>query len=347
MTNINIKVILFGLFSLVLLTLSSCVSTEIIEPEPDAVENNEIVLNLSAPSDAKTRADKGYYLRYVAKLFPVINGSDRLQGEMVRAEIIESDDSEDNKIVFKVEPGKRYQIMVFADYIPSKEKDENNNYQDYFYNTSATDGSITLNHPAGSSSSTNTLTADFFNNDNYDCFSYCSDVFTKYQEKKEIQCVLERAVAKVQLKDNSNYPGTLKDITFTTLKIFQEFRQPTNMAVGAKSFLNKSFEASELKPTENGTVFYFYTFASKKSNASPFYINLGFTTSIEENSTPLIISEQTIQVAKNYITTVSGTLLTQVQSSAPDDPTLDDEKNIVLDLSTSQDWANDLSVEVK
>ena len=347
---INIKISITKLFSLscLALALSSCVSTEVIELEQKTEENAEIVLNFSAPYDVKTRADDGYYLRYVAKLFPVINGSDRLQGEMVRAEILESEDSENNKIIFRVDPGRRYQVLVFADYIPYNERSEDNTYPDYYYNTRATDGSITLNNPPGSSSSTNTLSAEFFNNDNYDCFSYCSEVFTKYQEKKELQCVLERAVAKVQLKDNSEYPGTFKDITFTTLKIYPEFRQPTEISVGTKSFLSKSFEASEFSKFNNGILFYFYTFASKKSGASPFYINLGFTTSIEENSIPLTITEQNIQVAKNYITTVSGTLLSQLQSSIPEEPSWDDDKNIILDLTTSQDWANDsLSVELK
>lgn len=333
--------------SLLTFSFISCVSSETIEPESPVEKSDEIVLSLSSPAELKSRGEHdGFYLRYVAKLFEVNNGTTPDYSTLQRAELIEG--KENNKITFKVNKNEqqKYGIMVFADYIKDDTPDNNNEYKDYYYDTHNSVKNVNSDFKdiivmyTTPMSSSNTLAAEFFNNDNYDCFSFYSINTKEAGKKLEIKCELTRAVAKVKLIDNSDDPGTLSNLKIDNLKFFNSYNQRVATKVNNTSFTNKSFDVSELlslkeEENEGKTIFFFYTFSSEYGTAE--YINLGFTTEIKEKPISLSIPviENRIRVVQNYITKVRGTLLPQLSVSN------DDKGDIILNVSTAQDWGND------
>lgn len=338
MKNYGLSMSIF--VTMTLLALSSCVNSELIEPEIiGEQENNQLVINISAPVETKTRAHDGYYLRYVAKLFPLYNGSSLDSKNMRRKEILE-DGFEENKIVFdSVDPNVKYRIMVFADYIPSNTLNSKNGYNDYHYNTSSSNETVyMITNPESPSS--NTLSPEFFNNDNYDCFSM-SDTIHKTSKRREVNYVLKRAVAKVKWIDTSSAPGSLDYVSFSAFRIFNSFNQTTSTRLSSLTLPNFTIHSYELPKNDAEAVFYFYTFASPNSEK----INVGFSTKADEIETPWVIKQTEIPVRQNYITNVKGVLLPQ--STTGDDPgngdtVTSEDDMLILNVSTDQDWEKEV-----
>lgn len=333
-------------FSICLLFLASCVSNETLSPGRTVEESDEIILNLSTPIDAKTRAEEGYYLRYVAKIFQITTGTDFSANSMQRADILNNNDNpEENKIVFKVDPNKKYVIFVFADYIKDNFKKSDDSYPDHFYDTSANNGTITIKTTPGSNS--DKLSAEFFNNDNYDCFNVY-DTIHKTTLKKELNLKLTRAVAKVQWKDNSENPGKIKNFKFSFFNVGKALFQPTNAIMGVKDWSNFTLEKSELREIEDENIILFYYSFAKRQNVSPKqYLSAKFTISIDENSNTKELECSNIPVYNNVKTTISGLLIPQTIVENPDDEKKSEEGDVILDLSTAQDWDNDLNMEIE
>lgn len=344
-----------------LLSFNSCVSSETLEPESLIVKgekSDEIVLTLSTPHETSTRAEgnphEGYKLRYVAKLFPTINGSNLQNDGYQRAEIIENDENE-NKIIFKVphydSEIKKYTIIVFADYIPIDYQSENGKFKDYFYNTSSEDESIIMNSTPASPNTN--LSPSFFNNDNYDCFGI---VFEAYKDAKKIEETIElkRLVAKVEWYDNSGNINNFKEINFSKFEIYNQLKiQKNPILIGnnpfewnSTGFTNEDLKISE---TNNNLLFFFYTFAGSNSNAR---LKINFNSFTNDLETPKSVSskDEGIPIKTNYITKVTGILLPSNSTDTPEDgPSVEDENDlIILHVSKDDVWPDDnqLSSEV-
>ena len=333
----NFKSIAIALTGIVF-SFSSCISTETIEPQnpKDETSSDEIVLNLSAPKESKTRADQDHHLRFVAKLFPLKFDGAFEYDKMQRAEIL-GDKETDNKITFKVESGKNYKIVVFADYIPDANK-QNDRYKDYYYDTSSTDSSIAMNTTPGTPGTQ--FSTAFFNNDNYDCFGGVTGKITKEDQQIEINLTLERVVAKLQWVDTSQDPGTLKTFKFDALQYFKGMELTELMGNDFKTS-NPTINAEDLVKSDECLVF-FYTFAQKTIRS----LNIGFTTTISENRDPntVTVEPNYINIQKNYKTIVKGNFLAQKSGAVSDntpsgDATTKDSDEIILHLSFDDEWA--------
>lgn len=304
--------------------LSSCVSTEIIEPESDVKETDELILNLSAPADVSTRASEGYKLRYIAKIFRG-NSSNTFGEPLQRKEIIDGEVA-DNKIVFKVDPNYNYTLMVFADYIPSTTQANSQGlYADYFYNTSQYPKASMIRTTPGKDSET--VSADFFNNDNYDSFF---GRHTLYKDEKEVivNMTLKRTTAKVIFRETSSNTGE-GQVKVTNLKYGNIFQWDVEDAgVNQYPSLNLSLGTSSTISDEDKDLFYFYTLAD--SNTTGLALNFTFTIT---GGDPLTYTIPNIPVTANHRTIVKGAFLPDPQSEP--DPL---EGDIILNLSTDYTW---------
>ena len=338
----NVVPILFLFFS------ASCVSTESLDvSSPSDSSKNQITLLLSSPAEVSTRSDHdGFSLRYVAKLLKVNYGTNTTLID--RKEIIESSDNSENKIIFKADPGSKYYVYIFADYIPSEsEKDKDGYYPDYFYNTKSEDGVVTLNnHPEGGTK----ISPNFFNNDNYDCFNI-SHLVEKKNDEVRLSEPLQRAVAKVRFIDENLDEENFGSLKFSNLSYFPSFNHQDDTRAGALPLRSSDLEHISIETAsdpENKELFFFYTFSHSSKVNLPYEIK--FTT---YNSAGEALTKQIneIPTQKNFITNVKGSFLSleglSEDNPGNDTPGTDETKegDIILDLDYNQNW-NDVIIEI-
>lgn len=332
------KIISMATCGMLLAGLSSCVSTEIIEPEKGTQANsNELTLSFSSPADRlDTRADDSHKLRYIAFVIPESNGSyDWTTAQ--RQELIE-DEKAKNEIVFKVDPNQYYMIGVFADYIPSSTQDDGNGlYADCYYNTQTKNSYITLNANPGNTSG---VSKSFFNNDYYDCFSFKTTVY-KEKTRKDVECELDRATAKVRFVDENATPENFSSLTFSAMSYVSSFVIQTQECVGyedVKSTNLQNVKLTEMSNPAEHELFYFYTLAGSKGGSIVNLKGITFTaTNTQNNSNTKNIPEYTIPIQKNFITTVKGNFVPVV--TAPDPGvTTPEEDDLYLNVSVNDNW---------
>ena len=326
-----------GLLSLLLLILSSCVSTETVEPGKTK-ESETVVINLKAEGNAASRAGQDYKLRYIAKIFEGQKLNSLGSNPVDRKEIIDGE-SDVNQIVFKVTPDKYYSILVFADYIPADSQPDEGLYKDYFYDTHTNAKTVTMRTTPGSNS--NVVSAAFFNNDNYDCF-FNYETILKNREEYTINMTLERITAQVKFQEKSEIEGE------TSIKVNKLGIRPiyamdlSQSSPMAASEANKLFsdvnlaDVAEITET-NKDLFYFYTLADRQNSSQ--YVSIQFkVTQNGEDSENISIIE--IPVKSNFRTLVKGEYLKDF--SEPDLPDDDDpstkEGDILLNLTTNTTW---------
>lgn len=330
---------------------TSCVSTETVEPDsPKGQESGEVVINIKAPSDGETRADANYKLRYVAKVFDGGN-INNLGNLVMRKEIAGSDVSENNvanQIIFKVDPGYSYTILVFADYIPagnSYTDDAKTMYQDCFYNTSMKFGTTSVPKVVWMrttpESDAEKLSKDFFFNDNYDCF-YGYKSFKKTEDEVVIDMTLERAVALVEFRDISNYTGKY---TISIDKKGIGYRPQFNMS--PPSITSETIEQSLMFDNSVATtgqdVLSYYVFADDSEGQT---ISATFTV-IPENGEAQKFTVNHIPVKRNYKTVVRGSYLEKkAEETTPPGPDVGKIGDVVLNLSASGDWSGTIGYEM-
>lgn len=333
------KIISMATFGMLLAGLSSCVSTEIIEPEKGSQTNSDdLTLSFSAPADRlDTRADDSHKLRYIAFVIPRSNGSyDWTKAQ--RKEIIENERKSDNVIAFKVDPDQDYMIGVFADYIPvSSQADGNGYYADYYYNTQTKDSYITLNPNPESSSG---ISTSFFNNDYYDCFSFTKNVH-KEKTRLDVECELDRATAKVRFIDENASKENFSDITFSALSYVTQFviqTQECGVYSNVKSADLQNVKLTEMANPAEHELFYFYTLAGSKGGSIVNLKGITFTsTNTQEKSNKTQIPEYTIPIQKNFITTVKGSFVPVLTTPDPG-VTTPEEGDLYLNVSVNDNW---------
>ena len=333
-------------------SLTSCISTDTIEPEICPAET-PVFLNLVAPSDAPTRADDGYKLRYTAKLY---SGTDRQSNTVTvqRQELIEGEEGGagiKNQMVFYVPQGSPYVIYVFADYIPANFERQSSNglYKDYFYDTTLDKNVVRMLSTPGNKNTYN-VASSFFNNDRYDCFGGVAALEeNKTAEKVEFNLTLHRLVSKVRLVDNSKfsgyYDGEIQSITYLsqyTLK--KSLSDETGWAPKTSNSKLTIFNNQEFSSGEEKELFFFYTFATT-GTVSPECPKLQMNiTDHSEKTLATVISTGDIPVKRNQITTVKGKLLPGISDEPEENPSIEEEGPIILNLSSSnEEWAQEES----
>ena len=334
----------FGIFTFTsiasLFTLFSCVSTENIEPEMPIEKSDELVLNLSAPEALKTRAEEGYFLRYVVKVFPLSLDNSMISKNMRRVEILESPDPTKNKVVFKIGADSTYQIIVFADYIKNAVSDVSTGwYNDCFYNTHYSEPYIQMyTNPADNdtngSGDLNSISNSFFNNDKYECF-FISETIQKTAALKEKELELKRAVAKVEFIDETEKSGTFNSLIISSLKLNRTLyiREKGN-ASSSNTYNQSQIDTSNITPNEE-SLFYFYCFANPITVNSEVKIDVKFKTIIKEGEKEKTIEAKNLLVRPNYITKVRGSFLTSLENTQEEI-----EGDLILDLSTNKTWGD-------
>lgn len=337
------KLFTFGAISAIPFFLFSCISSESSMPLEASSKSEEVVININVPDLENTRADQGYKLRYVAKIFEG-ESTAAIGAYLQRKEIAGDDLSENNRtnqIVFKVNPNVYYTIMVFADYIPADyafKDDTDNAYGDYFYDTDVKVGvtSITKNVNMRPTPGLNSddISADFFNNDNYDCF-FASVSFQKTEEEKVVDLTLKRALARVELRDISTVTGDYQ-LKVNKLGYRPGFAMDTKIVTDQTA--NAALSLSGTQNTAGEDILYFYVFAN--DNESNQYASIDFSVTTPAGETQNF-SISKIPVKKNYKTVVRGSYLEPQQPE--DDPSGGSSTkvgDIILNLSTDQDWTD-------
>ncbi|MCH5226936.1 MAG: hypothetical protein J1F16_03850 [Muribaculaceae bacterium] len=324
-----------ALSSLLAFASSSCVDTHVVEPETlgeSGAISSEVVINLTNPKGADTKAGGDYKLRYVARIFQGTTTA-ALNKAIATAEISTGDLSEnnqENQIIFEVQPDSYYTILVFADYIPSETTaNSSGHYKDCFYNTTEDEKTVLLIPSPGESS--DIISTSFFNNDYHDCF-YGMETFEKGKEEKVINLVLQRAVAKVIFREKSDNLGNV-GITASQIGIHRQFYLPNGspQALKTSNVTKTALDNVEEVTDNNKDIFYFYTFGGATSSEVSIDFNLTSTNLPE----PQPFSVTGIPVKRNFKTIVSGEYI-----PAPEvpQPSIGD---IILNLTTSADWAQE------
>lgn len=286
--------------------LSSCVSTEPVDPSSGSDDKVPLVLNLKMDEAASTRAEanhSGFKLRYIAKMF---EGSfANLNSVKERKEMIAAGDA--NQMVFYVDPNQTYSFIVYADYIPSDtQKNSDNEYGDYYYDTHTNKDMVTmLTSPKGNFSD---VTVDFFNNDNYDFFAGAVQI-EKRDETIIRDVVLKRRVAKVRFVDNSTNSGvyTISVSSFRHIRNFTIDDGSTNAMTPTQH--DQQLVVSPNKFVSNSgdkEVLFFYTFAHEYADNSLTALTMNVSS---DNGVSQKIEANNIPLQMNYITTVKGKLL--------------------------------------
>lgn len=320
----------------------SCVSTEIVEPKgSDSQKGDEITLRFSTPKKLATRADDSHKLRYVAKLFKMKTSQAYDPSSMQRQEIIEDVNKADNVITFNVDPDQNYIIFLFADYIPAASQPSNNLYPDYYYNTQSQDELVTmLPNPDNTSSK---ISTKFFNNDYYDCFSW-TDTIHKTTLKRELDCCLNRAVAKIRFIDENAKNENFSNITFSSFSYLTQFNQQSQIGLGYSNLTAtdlREISLTEMSSPNDHELFFFYTLAANKNSSVKSLKDVTFTTTNSDNNTKQTqIQAYTIPIAKNFITTVKGSFLPLNNTQEPD-PGNQNDNSIILNVSTNGEWGSD------
>lgn len=322
----DMKHFLISFAAISLLSLSSCISTEEVSSPEAKSETAQLVLNIEKPSELATRADDGYKLRYVAKLFQA-SSLGNISELKIRKEIADGDFSENevaNQIIFNVDAGYPYIILVTADYIPKGYPISNSTYQDYFYNTACSDSkSVAINPTPGQAVNNWSFAAfkdSFFNNDNYDCFYAISDVINKTEAKVELSLTLNRNVSKIIFKDQSGAPS--EGISINISKIGFGYSYELHKNVIQNNFDEPFSPKINLGPssTQDG-LFYFYSFAPDNEDEDN-KASITFTV----NSKTFTIED--IPLKANYKTIVTGNFLgSESSGSKGEDPSGGDSGN--------------------
>lgn len=322
--------------------LTSCISTEEVHSGTEASEN--LVISLSAPSEAVTRAGSDYKLRYTAKIF---QGRDPLKWNsppIDTQEILEGE-TQNNQIVFQVAPNDYYGIIVFADYIPADAtRDSKRSYGDYFYTTSAASSPkrVTVRTTPGSTSTA--ISPEFFNNPYYDAFFAISPVIDKKEAQYDLKLTLNRITAKVIVRDNSDNIAPESAVMVNKLGVIQNFDQNTITASG-NTDLSGNISISDKPQVDYSQrdLFYFYTLA----DASERQVSTSFkVTANDKTSDPFDVTG--IPVKANFQTIVSGSFLPASSTGgnggsgdnnggSGGDPSTK-EGDIILNLSTNYTW---------
>lgn len=323
------KLIKSSFFALISGTLlSACMSTEVIEPKESSQEVNEIVLSIKTPQEVLTRADNGYKLRYIAK---IIKGSNTSAWgnttPLDRQEIIDGESN--NQIIFKVPAGENYGILVFADYIPADyQRGTNGLYKDHFYNTTNSSKVAIIRTTPGSDKET--VSADFFNNDNYDAF-YGIKTLRKEIEEVVVDMTLVRTTAKVIFRENTN-TGT-GNITLTKLGVQRQFYLDSGTCAFASSTsINVALPNASVVDDDNKDLFFFYTLADTPSPNQTVSTEFKVINNAI-SSDPFTITK--IPVKANYKTIVTSAFLSEEETPKEDETKAGD---IILNLSANYDW---------
>lgn len=240
-----------------LLSLASCTSTEIVEPDGQA-RGNLVSLTIAAPGayhfGSSTRADD-HKLRLVAHLYSVDNPGVPLQNK----ETIPN--SEQTTLQFTIENTGDYFVTVFADYIDNNSEPTNGHYPDKYYNTTEAGKITTI---------TNNPKLPFFNNDNRDCFAGKIN-FTKGLNVVEKALTLKRPVSKVLVSaPNNDVSSLVASLEITECSHLDSYSfaldnsdKTGTLAEGssAKSLTLANENANITTPNDN--LFFFYTFAGE------------------------------------------------------------------------------------
>lgn len=328
-----------ALTGLLLFGMAGCVSTDIIEPSKNKEKEGELILNLSTPDDILTRADNNYKLRFVAKIF---EGSSTIgYGEMLqRQEISQGDKSEngvENQMIFKVEPNNDYTLMVFADYIPIESKASSEGfYPDYHYNTNIDYQTRTVMMYTTPKSKMDVVSADFFNNDNYDCF-FEMETFEKTELEKIIDMTLKRITSKVIFRDNSDKTD-YTNVEIKNITLGNQFAFLNNQATFYDEFNINNASLGILpqdKAEDSKDILYFYTLSNFTTNDRNQKASIEFILTNSANATSTFTVSD-IPVKRNYKTIVNGNYLSAFEADPL--PDTGNTGDIILNVSTENDW---------
>lgn len=322
----------------VTLSLTSCVATETLESPGENEKENRIVLHLAPATDGATRADNNYKLRYVAQLFEGEMYNNVSSTPLQRSEIIEGEDN--NQIIFNVTPNKYYILFVFADYIPAESQPIAGLYNDYFYDTHTTAKSVSmLTTPASSATK---VSAEFFNNGNYDCFFSRAKLY-KEESSYELTMTLKRITAQVSFRDNSTFAaeGTV-NVNKLGLRSRYDFNLAQTIDPSSTEFNGQRLDINLNEPAQvtstEREIFYFYTLADE--GASGQYVATQF--GVNQNGTEgERITVQNIPVRANFRTIVKGSYLkdlSQSQNPGDDKPSEPSADGIILNLGVDKNW---------
>lgn len=350
---------LFSCASLLTAGLTSCVSTETLEPSSQTNDMERIVLNLTADHEENTRAEvnhEGYKLRYSAILYNTSFNNLAQATRKERQEILEGDKSsegEENQIIFHAPKGT-YTIIVYADYIPESYDKIEGEYGDYFYDTHTDRDRVKILRTPGNNT-TEDVSNDFFNNDNYDFFCTVIGDIVKGEEKVTKSTTLNRSVAKVRVVDTSDFSGVYSlEINNLSSNVF--YRLSTSAAYEGfgkpdkNNYEWKTERNQQLDDNGEKELFFYYSTAIKNANKdSDNTMNLKVKCTKENGEKgenyEKIFDNLTIPVQKNYITTIKGKFL---PSSQPEpEPEIPEGDYIVVNIesitnsaweNTTQDW---------
>lgn len=313
----------------ILLFSGSCVNTDVVEPGENS---HQIVLKLESPSDALSRADSEYKLRYIAQLYTYAGNA---WTKKERKEIIEGENND--QIVFQAAPDPSYAILVFADYIPQNYTPDANTglYRDYFYDTTSQNGAKRMVMRTTPGVNDDNLSLEFFNNPYYDSF-FGMEKFEKTPEEKIINMKLKRATAKVIMQEKTEATGNIECVV-TNLRIYNQFdlHEEKNLA-SANQEKSGSIKISKEITENDNELFHFFTMADPFTE--PQVVNATFTVSAEKADIPAF-DIKNIPVKANHQTIVKGAFVpvAEVEPEPGDDPE-SNEGDIILNLSKEEGW---------
>lgn len=323
------------------LGLGSCISTDTVTPGSDESSVKEIVVNISTPDELKSRADNGYRLRYVAKIFQGVNQNNIYF--IQRQDILDGDLGEkgvNNQLIFKVPANDNYFMYVFADYIPDPYTKSNDGfYKDYYYDTRTDfDYRATLRPTPGTTN--DKLSESFFNNDNYDCF-FAMESFLKEESEKVLNMTLQRNTAKVIVKDLSLNAIENLSLRISNMNTGCDFDYP-NLETTFSPLYNSITLEINTDGSEEQELLYFYTIINDSDREKK--INFDLRVSHKDLVEPYNISLTDIPVKRNYRTIVKDSFIPSPASDPqPEDPDPDTNKagDIILNLSTAYGWSQE------
>lgn len=313
--------------------LSSCVSTDTLDMNEIQDTDTGIVLNLYKPDGFDTRADnENYKLRYIAQIARG-SSSNNIGSILSRQEIIDGE-TETNRVIFKVDPGYDYTIMVFADYLPAETMaNSKGHYEDYFYNTTDNEKLCKIRTTPGSDEQK--VSPDFFNNDNYDAF-FGKHSLHKEAKEEIVNMTLKRITAQVKFNETKVTSGE-GEVAINKLSYRKSFFWETG---GTSLSDNPSANLGNIYLSQNSIIngnnqdlFYFYTLAGTTNSSQN--VSIEFTVK-REALDPKTTTVNEIPVKANYRTIVKGNFM----PLSPEDPPIDEDKtgNIILNLSTDGNW---------
>lgn len=311
---------------------AGCSSTEVLDEPTEQVKSDEIVFNVDIPQELKSRATSDHMLRFTAFLYEGEYAS-KTDGVkfMEKKQVTTGNGS--GQIVFKVVPGV-YQILLFADYIPSSSTPQDGIYPDKYYDTSSTEA---LNGTVKMLGFGN-LTYNGLSNPNYDCFTYVTEVINKSEDKYERAYVLTRPLSKIRFVSTTNYESRVRSITFNSFNFYDQYS-----IYGKSTFIRydnlrlSNHTLDGMSDASQNELFYFYSFASPDQTLN--MRDYDFTITFEDGTSRRVnIPFSSVYVLPNHIMTVRGAFLAD---PAPDEPELGD---IILNLTRNESWTNEETI---